>query len=323
MAVDHPATKSSYTVGEMQEIWDAQGQTEDQSEQPASSQPAAPIQEVPFSEEPKKKGKDWETRYQVASEHIKNVEAENSLLRAQQQQVSQTIQQLQGRLDQLEKTNQTPATAKAVDQPETKAERSKEHEEFLKDFPVINEVIGHEARSAIQLELSNLLPKVMEEVRAEFGVLLKERSAYQRALNAQKRHQLADQRLGISNALAIDNSSEWGKWVSASPQRLKIAQAGVMEGHESYDQAAEDFVALMREYLQHHPDAAEAATAERTVTPAPPVSRPRTPAPVRTPNAATPRTRAKPKLDSSSTMAELQAYWNSLPQKEQPASGAW
>jgi hypothetical protein len=321
MAVDQPALKSSYTVEEMQQIWDAQGQPEDQTGQPASSQPA-PIQEVPFSEEPKKKGKDWETRYQVASEHIKNVEAENSLLRAQQQQVSQTIQQLQGRLDQLEKTKHAPA-APAVDQSAIKAERSKEHEEFLKDFPVINEVIGHEARSAIQLELANLLPKFMDEVRAEFGVLLKERSAYQRALNAQKRHQLADQRLGISNALAIDNSPEWGKWVSASPQRLKIAQAGVMEGHENYEQAADDFVALMREYIQHHPDAADPATAEGTVTPALHLSRPRTSAPVRTPNAAAPRSRAKPKLDSSSTMAELQAYWNSLPQKEQPASGAW
>ena len=188
---------------------------------------------------------------------------------------------------------------------------------------MINEVIAMETKNAISRELATLLPEFMKNVRGEFGVLLKERSDYQRALNAQKRHQLTNERLGITNALEIDNSQEWGQWVSASPQRLKIAQAGVMEGHDSYDQAAEDFVALMREYLMQKPEVGQVAETTAAPEAQPAAPRPRTQAPARTPNAAAPRTRAKPKLTENSTMAEMQAYWDSQPKQQAPAAGPW
>jgi len=310
-------------MDELQEIWDSRDADDQSVEAEAQLATPDPLEAVPKSDKPKARGKDWETRHQVATEHIKNVEAENSLLRTQTTQVNQQLQQMQAQLDKLSKTKEEPKSdgdLKAVDQP---AERSKEHQEFLKDFPVINEVIATETKNAISRELATLLPEFMTNVRGEFGVLLKERSDYQRALNAQKRHQLTNERLGITNALEIDNSQQWGQWVSASPQRLKIAQAGVMDGHESYEQAAEDFAALMREFLMQKPEVGKVA--ETTAAPqsqsAPP--RPRTAAPVRTPNAAAPRTRAKSKLTENSTMAEMQAYWDSQPKQQAATVGPW
>ena len=227
MASDQEAQKT-VTMQDLQEMWDAT----DSADQPQEVAPPQPAEDNSLQDQPEEFDQeeevvkrdptlpsrdDWKRRHYQATQHIKTIEEENSKLRNQQQDQATELSQLQERLAKLEKGNDP----EEVKRQEAENSAAKEMEEFINDFPTINNVVESKITKAVST--------LEERLRSDFGILLKEREQNIKVTAAQKRHQLANERLGITNAREIDSSQHWANWVSASPQRLQIASAGVMD----------------------------------------------------------------------------------------------
>jgi len=314
MASDQEAPKQPVTMQDLQDMWDSADSADQPQDAPQQAQDnTLPDQPEELDQEVEEvqrdpnvpSREDWKHRHYQATQHIKTVEQENAQLRNAQQTHAAELSQLQERLAKLEKGNDPDE----VKRQEAETSAAKEMEEFINDFPTINNVVESKITQAVsQLE---------ERLRSDFGVLLQERNQNMRVGAAQRRHQLANEKLGITNAREIDSSQHWADWVSASPQRLQIASAGVMDSVPVYPAAAEDFVVLMREYLQQNPQVGQTANA-------PPATQPKNSASQRIPNTAVRQRRQQPRLDQNSSMEQLQRYWDSTPEpSRQENTGAW
>lgn len=313
MASDQEA-QSPVTMQDLQNMWDADSADQPQQAPQEAEDNALPDQteeldqEEPVERNPNVTSKeDWKHRHYQATQHIKTVEQENAQLRQQQQTHATELTQLQERLAKLEKGNDP----EEVKRQEAETSAANEMEEFINDFPTINNVVESKITKAVST--------LEERLRSDFGILLKEREQNIKVTAAQKRHQLANERLGITNAREIDSSQHWASWVSASPQRLQIASAGVMDSVPVYPSAAEDFVLLMREYLQQNPQVGKSANVEQS-----PAPQPKNSPSQRIPNTAVRQRRQQPRLDQNSSMEQLQRYWESTPDPpKQENTGAW
>lgn len=314
MASDQEA-QPPVTMQDLQNMWDADSADQPQEAPQQAEDNALPDQTEELDQEetvernPNVSGKeDWKHRHYQATQHIKTVEQENAQLRQQQQTHATELSQLQERLAKLEKGNDP----EEVKRQEAESSAAQEIEEFVNDFPTINNVVESKITKAVST--------LEERLRSDFGILLKEREQNIKVSAAQKRHQLANERLGITNAREIDSSQHWANWVSASPQRLQIASAGVMDSVPVYPSAAEDFVLLMREYLQQNPQVGKVADNPQQPAAAQPKNSPSQ----RIPNTAVRQKRQQPRLDQNSSMEQLQRYWESTPDPpKQENTGAW
>ena len=265
-----------------QEIWDS---VKAESEQPTSPDPEQKTRPQKGS------STDWEKRFKDQLKHVSQLQNENGDLRKQQAAAQQQVDALVQRLDALEARPATPEPPdpQKIKEQEEQAAKAKERQEFEQSFPVLVDVIEE--------RLSKKLDSAIDGIRNEVSSLVKERDTKIAQQDLQRRHQLANQRLGIVNASEIDRSQEWANWLKQSQHRMAIA---------TDFRATDDFVVLLRDYLQQYPQAARLAEKEQ----APPKTAPRSAPAMRQPNHPARSTARPQSYDSNSTWATVQELWD-------------
>ena len=265
-----------------QEIWD---QLEAADQQPTQAEPEK-------TKRPKASGNEWEKRYKDQNRHVSQLQNENGDLRRKQEASEAQIQALTQRLEALESRPATPEPPdpQKLKEQEEQAAKAKEIAEFESSFPVLVDVIERRLNEKLDSAITELNKKVDE--------LESERQKKIALTDLERRHQLANQRLGIVNASEIDRSQEWANWLKQSQHRMNIA---------TDFRASDDFVLLLRDYLQQYPQAARLAEASGAA----PKAAPRTSPAMRQPNHPAKSTAKPQSYDQNSTWSSVQELWNS------------